>query len=398
MAHHARPTRPRSWRPRLSVVSVAICAVMAVTACGDPKVTPTPAPTSVPTIAPSAPPTPSPSPADVTADFIRIIAAPDFSASADISGTASFGAAAGTLTGDATFAGPDSSLSMTIAVGGATQQTQSVSIGSKNWNRDSPGPWLAAPDADSSQGSLSGTLEAIASVEDLGVVAKDGRSLHHLQSKGGGTISPATIGFGVEGATDAAFAMDFFATDDGTPAIMGIQGSWTQTENGTVVPIALDFEFALSGVGTPHTVSPPTDVWTVNASKTFGYTMAHPADWTVEPSKTEDAYAIDGQPYVYVAPQKLDTGLTVEDFVASLLDFYKDDFGQPTSQVAASLGGQAGYRLIYAFTNDQGQDVTFVDDVTVRGRTGWEVFLVTAGGTEDIPVFDQFVATFAFTD
>ena len=55
-------------------------------------------------------------------------------------------------------------------------------------------------------------------------------------------------------------------------------------------------------------------------------------------------------------------------------------------------------RLVYQFTNDQGQDVTFVDDITVRDRTGWEVFLVTAGGAEDIPIFDQFVATFGFTD
>ena len=42
--------------------------------------------------------------------------------------------------------------------------------------------------------------------------------------------------------------------------------------------------------------------------------------------------------------------------------------------------------------------MTFVDDVTVRGRTGWEVFLVTAGGAEDIPIFDAFAASFAFTD
>lgn len=398
MAHDAGPPRLTPWRPGLSIAAVAISAVMVATACGDPKVIPTPAPTPVPTVAPSAAPTPSPSPADVTADFIKIIAAPDFSARADISGTVSFGAAAGDLTGDAIFAGPSSSLSMTIAVGGATQQTQSVSIGSKNWNRDSPGPWLAAPDADPSHGSLSGTLEAIASVEDMGVVAKNGRQLHHLQPKGGGTISPGTIGFDVEGATDVAFAMDFFATDDGTPTIMGINGSWTQTESGVVVPIELDFEFALSEVGTPHTVSPPTDVWNVNTSKTFAYTMAHPADWTVESSKTEDAYAIGGQPYVYVAPQKLAKGLSLDDFVASLQDFYKDDFGQPTSQVSRTLGGQPGYRLIYDFTNDQGQDVTFVDDVTVRGRTGWEIFLVTAGGAEDIPIFDQFVATFAFTD
>jgi hypothetical protein len=401
MLHDAgppRPDRPDRWRPRLPIAVAAMVTIVVAAACGDLNGTPPPAPTPIPTTSPSASPTPSPSPADVSADFIKIIAAPDFSARADITGTISFGAAAGELTGDAIFAGPSSSLTMTIAVGGATQQVQSVSIGSKHWDRDSPGPWLAGPDADPSQGSLSGTLEAIASVEDLGVIAKNGRQLHHLRPDGGGAISPATIGFDVEGATDVAFAMDFFATDDGTPTIMGLNGSWTQTEGDAVVPIDIDFEFALSEIGRPQTVSPPDDVWKVNRSKTFAYTMAHPATWTVETSKTEDAYAIDGQPYVYVAPQKLAKVLSVDEFVASLQDFYKDDFGQPTSKLATKLGGQSGSRLIYQFTNDQGQDVTFVDDVTVRGRTGWEVFLVTAGGAEDIPIFDQFIATFAFTD
>jgi hypothetical protein len=397
MPHAAGPLRPARRRPGLPLTLVAVVTILAA-ACGDPNGTPTPAPTPIPTVTPSAPPTPSPTPADVSADFVRIIAAPDFSARADIDGTVSFGTAAGQLTGDAIFAGPSSRLTMTIDLGGTTEQTESVSIGAKHWDRDSPGPWLAGPDVDPSQGSLSGMLETIASAEDLGVVDKDGRQLHHLRPTGGGSISPAAIGFDLEGATDVAFTMDFFATDDGTPAIIGINGSWTQTEGDAAVPIDIDFEFALSEVGTPHAVSPPDDVWTVNRSKAFAYTMAHPPTWTVESSKTEDAYAIDGQPYVYVAPQKLAKSLSVSEFVASLQEFYQDDFGKPTSQVATTVGGQPGVRLVYEFTNDQGQDVTFVDDITVRGRTGWEVFLVTAGGAEDIPIFDQFVATFAFTD
>ena len=42
--------------------------------------------------------------------------------------------------------------------------------------------------------------------------------------------------------------------------------------------------------------------------------------------------------------------------------------------------------------------MTLVDDVTVRDGTGWEVFVATTGGREDIPIFDQFVSTFRFTD
>lgn len=396
MAHDAIAPRSTRSRHRSALVVVALVAAVAVAGC-DPNTKPTPSPTAVPTLAPTAPPTASPSPVDVTADFIRIIASPDFSATATVTGTVSVGTDGADLTGSAVFAGPDSSVALTIKSGATTQKIESVAIGLKHWDRKTPGPWLAAPDADPSKGSLSGTLATIASVKDLGVVQKDGRPLHHLQPNGGGEISPAIIGFDVEGATAPAVTMDFFATDDGTPAIMALDATWTQTEGAVALPIELDFSFALSNVGTRQTVSPPNDVWIVNTSKPFGYSMAHPADWTVEASKTEDAYAIDGQPYVYVAPQKLAKAISAEGFAASLQDFYKDDFGQPTSQVAQTLGGQPGFRLIYRFTNDQGQDVTFVDDVTVRGRTGWEVFLMTAGGAEDIPIFDQFVATFRFT-
>ena len=71
----------------------------------------------------------------------------------------------------------------------------------------------------------------------------------------------------------------------------------------------------------------------------------------------------------------------------------------PTSEAATSLGGQPAARLVYQFTNDQGQDVTFVDDIIGPRPDG-------LGGLpgdrrrriEDIPVFDQFVATFQFTD
>jgi hypothetical protein len=396
MPHDAGPRRSSRWR-RGAHVAAAIALGIGAVGC-DPTPPPTASPTAIPTAVASPSATPSPSPAAVTTEFLRIVAAPDFSATAAVSGTVTIAGTAGGITGDAVFAGPDASLAMTIALAGASRETASVSIGRQHWERHSPGPWLAKPDADPLTGSLSGMLAAIASVEDLGVVARDGRQLHHLRPQGGGTISPATIGFEVDGATDAVFSMDIYTADDGTPAVLGINGAWTQAQGDAAVPIGIDVAFAFEAVGAPQTVAPPVGVWTVSTSTTFPYSMAHPPDWTIESSKTEDAYAVDGQPYVYVAPQKLAKGVSVDEFSASLQDFYLDDFGKPTSVVARPLGGQPGYRLTYRFTNDRGQDVTFVDDITVRDRTGWEVFLVTAGGAEDIPIFDQFAATFRFTD
>jgi hypothetical protein len=386
----------RHAAPRLT--SLLVVMSLMVAACGQPEPSPSTAPSPESMVAPTLAPTPSPTAVDVADAFIRIIASPGFSATAVVDGTLALGSAAGDLSGNAIFAGSSSDTTVRFDVPDFSQETQSISIGSKNWSRTSPGPWLAGPDTAASSGSVSGTLAAIASVEDLGVVSKAGRSLHHLQPEGGGTVSPAVVGFDADLATDAAFVLDVFAADDGTPAIIGISGSWTQTAQGQAVPVHLDLEFTLSDVGVPQAIDPPEDVWILNTSKAFPYRMAYPPGWTVEPSKTEDAYAVDGQPYIYVAPQTVDGGTTLDDFSSSLQTFYKDDFGEPTSEVATTLGRQPGERLIFEFVNDQAQDVTLVDDITVRGRTGWEVFLVTAGGASDIPIFDRFVATFEFTD
>ena len=183
--------------------------------------------------------------------------------------------------------------------------------------------------------------------------------------------------------------------------VVGACGVPERTPTPTLSPIATPSPTAVpssSPTPSPSATDPPEDAWVVTTSKTFPYRMAHPPGWTVEPSRTGDAYAIDGQPYVHVAAQPVDEGTTLETFSSSLRAFYKDDFGEPESAVDASLGGQPARRLVYEFVNDQGQDVTFVDDIAVHGGLGWEVFLLTAGGASDIPVFEQFVATFEFTD
>jgi hypothetical protein len=126
--------------------------------------------------------------------------------------------------------------------------------------------------------------------------------------------------------------------------------------------------------------------------------MAHPAEWTVESAKTQDAYLLDGQPYVYVAPEPKAGSMTTAQFATALKKTYKAQFGAPTSEADTRLGGQPAKRMIFEFKNESGQDVTLVDDVTVRDGTGWEVFVATTGGREDIPIFDQFVSTFRFTD
>ena len=110
----------------------------------------------------------------------------------------------------------------------------------------------------------------------------------------------------------------------------------------------------------------------------------------------KDTYLLSGQGRVYVATTAY-KGSTA-GFASALKVSYRKPFGgDPSSETQRTLGGEAALRLAYQYRNAAGQDSFIVDDVTTRGGNGWEVFLATPGGTEDVAIFNQFAATFTFT-
>ncbi len=351
-------------------------------------------PTAAPTPTPA--PTPSPTPADVSAAFVRIISSPDFSGKATLTGTVTSGTLEGTISGEFAGGPGNSSTTTTVQLAGVQLVSESIKIGDKRWSRKSPGPWLDDPEtAASKASSLADYLRSVSGVVDLGVETRTGRQLHHLQAKSGNQVSGALFGLDAATAKDPQFTVDFYATDDGTPAAIAMTAAWTQVNGATSVPTNMTFEFAFSDIGTPPTITRPDDVWVRYASKAHGYTMAHPADWTVKAEADEDAYLLNGQGYVYVALTKFKG--TTDAFAKALKASYKKSFkGPPKSETATRLGGEPATRLLYEFTNAGGQDVTVADDVVSRAGTGWEVFVATAGGMDDVAVFDQFVSTFEF--
>jgi hypothetical protein len=395
----------RGSRAMARRLSAPWIVVVMVAACGGSTASPTAAPTPSPStaVATATPaPTPSPSPADVSAAFVKAITAPDFNAAATISGTVTISGIEGTLSGDALKVGDADQSTTVIEIAGNKQTTDSIEVGPSSpggagaWKRQGSGPWVAQKP--STKPSLFESIAALSGIEDVGVVTKDGKSLHHLKPSASGEITPEALGFDVEGAKDPTFTMDLYATDDGTPAIIAINGSWTQVSDGTESPIDIDVEYAFSEPSATQTIVAPPDPWTLYTSSTFTYEMAHPDAWTVESAKDKDSYLLDGQPYVYVAPQKVAKSLTLTQFADALKKVYKPQFGTPTSVTDTRLDNQPAKRLIFEFTNKAKQDVTLVDDVAVRDSMGWEVFVATTGGTDDIPIFDQFVSTFHFTD
>lgn len=396
-------TKAPTW---LTIAVLALGAALLTTACGGsttavlsaaPSTAPsTAAATPVPT--PTAVPTASLKPVDVGAVFLKAITDGKFSATADISGSMTVGPLKGDISGDAAFSGSDSSLTMNVDFDAISQETGQVQVDGQRWSRLAPGPWLEGPKVVRGTGgpSVGQMLQGLIKVTDLGVVTKAGQSLHHLSVPGSENMAGA---FGIDPATakDVKFSVEFYATDAGVPAIMTMSGQWTQINGAQEVPATMIVDIAFDDVGTPQTISPPDDVWVRYTSKSMGYSMAHPADWTVTHAKNEDTYSVDGQGFVYVAtgPYKGSTAKLAADLKAT----YKKPFkGEPVTETPKVLGGAPAIRLIYEFTNDSNQDVTVADDVVSRDGTGWEVYLATTGGQEDIGIFDTFVATFTFTE
>jgi hypothetical protein len=386
----SHPTRHLLEPPVLVLVAALVVG------CGGTAASLAPSPTPEASATAISAPTASPSPADVSAGFLKAITAPDFSAAATFSGTIMIGDNSGTLSGTGTMTGKDSSQTLTIKTSAASQTTSTISIGPTTWSQQQDGPWLEDPKPATPTKDFSDYLADLKSVVDLGIETIDSQKLHHLQPSGGNAVPGEYMGFvSGSGAKDPVFTVDFYATDDGTPAHVVFDGTFTYVSGDTEVAASAIYDLALSEVGTPHLIAPPDDVWVRYHSKARGYTMAHPAGSKITSDKDKDTYQLSGQGRVYVAVTAF-KGSTAS-FASALQVSYRKPFGgDPTSETERTLGGQAAIRLAYQYKNAAGQDSYIVDDVTTRAGVGWEVFLATSGGTEDVAIFNQFAATFTF--
>ena len=380
--------------PRRVLVVLGALAVVAA-ACGA-SATPTPVPT--PTAAPTAAPTPTP--VDVGAAFLAQVT--DTSGRMPVTGTATFGGTEAAISGRFESTGADDSAStMTIDVGGSTQTTESIRIGTKKWSRQDGGVWVLDPEpADTAKG-LATWLKSLTTLDDRGVETKDGRQLHHLAPASAEALTPEALGLDPS-IKDAVIAVDLWAEDDGTPAIMSITVTWSQASGTTTVPVEMAMDIDLSGLGAAATVTAPEDAWTGFASKRFGYSMAYAPGWSVREDDGTDVYLMDGTPYVYVSPQDVASGYTLERFRDELVAYYEkqDIKASPDADEESEVGGLAARVLTYHFTNSSGNPVYLVDAVTVRDTTGWEIYLAQSqAGEEDARAFfDTMLGTFSFAE
>jgi hypothetical protein len=385
------------WRTR-ALGAVIVIAVLAT--CGGSTTTPSASTAVAPSA--SAEASPSVSAGDVKAAFLDALADPKFSATTTVSGTVALAGINGEVSGEWRFIGRDAHRTTTISLPGNEQTNETITLGPDGWERTGDGPWLEQEKAADPNKSFTGTLAILRSLEDQGVESREGVEVYHFQPANGGAIPAVALGLDNPEIKDPKVTADFYATAEGVPAAFDFHITWTQAIGGQDAPVTMDMQIDIDEVGSPQSIEPPPDeeVWTRYKSS-FGYTMAHPPDWTVKHASTEDSYLIDNQGYVYVSPQSLPSGEKLSSFQSGLIRFYKGQFNtEPDSRESTSIGGSPAFRLVYHFKNEANQDVALVDVGTIHGGKGWEIFILTlAGGTEteDIDVFDDFVSTFKFT-
>src|SRR4051812_47029477 len=242
----ARTNAPGRW---IVVAALALGTMLVAAACGGaPSAVVASLPASVaPSVVaatPTAVPSPSPSPVDVAAIFKKTITDPKFSAKADISGTMSVGPIDGTISGKGAFGGRDSSMDLVIDLDVVKQSTSQITVGDKKWTKKDPGPWLLDPNGATPSSSLSvgKILQSLVDVSDLGVVTKNGRSLHHLKVAGADAVSGAMFGLDSSATKDADFSLELYADAAGVPAVMSMSGSWTQVGGDKELPATMAFD------------------------------------------------------------------------------------------------------------------------------------------------------------
>lgn len=383
---------PVSGRIRLGAIALALVFVAA--ACGGNA-------TTAPTESPRLAPTPSSTPFDLADAFLAIAGDPDFSARMEIDGTIEMGVS-GTLTGTITTSGEDDRTLTKIGIAGMTIETESITSDGKSYSRTSPGPWLAEPSGTGggapNDGSLSVWMRRLSQIEDLGVVTKNGKKLHHL-SAGDEPVPPGALGLNTSTFKDPVFTIDFYAEDDGTPAVFTIEGTWVQLINGADFTVELEMDMTLRNVGSPIAIDPPDDIWTTYTSP-LGYSMAHPDGISVENRDGYDALVRDGEDWIYVSTWPEAAGLSPEGFRDGILESVQESWGDPVATpVARALGGEPGYIATFRYAYEDGTEEIALDVLAMHQDLGWDVTMYTSPGSQsDAALFDTFLATFAYAD
>jgi DcrB-like protein len=372
-------TRPRERGP-LTAILFVIAAVVSACAGPDPSPTPVTDVISSPPPRASAPANSSPTPRpsvqpspkiDVVAAFQKEMASLG-QLDGTVAGTMTAGAVDVSVMGTLQSRGSDSHQLFTITGAGKTQTTETISIGGTTYTRRGE-VWFAAPKkVDPSAADMSAAIaRSVAELTDLGPTTKDGRMLNRLAPPAGTTIPMAAFGGASPGSSNAELTIEFYAEPDGTPAIIALDGTWTQDVGATDQPASMHLDFTLADHASIAAIQAPSPIWVTKASKRLAYTMSYPSGWDVEPArKTSGAdyyYGLDGEGVIVTRTTKCRCTLNATTNEVIRYERRHAKGFKVARNTTMRLGGQRARRLESHGTYDghRSWDLTYL---VVRGK------------------------------
>ena len=353
---------------------------------------------SPPAATPTPTPQPTPTPFDIGAAFLAIVGDDGLDGRIEMTGTMELGITA-EISGSIDSADGNSRMEFTTTFGSNTTTVETVSVDDVVYTRTTGGPWLLS---DSTGGSSGGTdfsdwLRSLKSVEDLGVVTKNGQALHHLKPDKP-VPDTAFLGASADQAKNPSFTIEMYAEDDGTPALFTIEGTWTQPVNGQDINVEMAMDMTFTRLGAGATVRAPTDVWTSYDSP-LGYTMAHPEAFTVANRDGYDAYLKGSDEWFYVTLWPEAKGLSADGYRDYVIESYTPDYGQPAIAPSQTvLAGEPGWAVAWQYTLENGDSIIVHDVLAMHADVGWEVTLVTFPEVEgdDLELLNMAIKTFSY--
>jgi hypothetical protein len=266
--------------------------------------------------------------------------------------------------------GPDNRQSISVAIPGAPQTSESITTGGISYAK-SKGVWLVKPAKPSGPagGDLASAMRSILDVTDVGIETRHGLALDHLEPRDGASIPMSAIG-ATSSTGDGVVTFDFYVEDDGTPVIMAVEATWTQANGAKKTPAAMAIDYTFSNVGGRIAIAPPDRVWATFTSKRFGYSIAYPSDWEAHSSagktKPDELLGADSTGvYVNRYPTR---GATLNQVTSGYLaELKRTSRAKVTANKAASVDGLRARRVEWSATFD-GTRVWEIDTLVVRGK------------------------------
>lgn len=386
-------------RRGILIVAVAVAVAFALAACGEPQDSADPSSPAEVTLEP----TPSATPIDVAAVFVE-----ELSAMTSLASTLSGGVAVGDVTGEISghlrVAGPDRhNLTVVTFPGRTPREDEQIVVGGLHYQRLPSGIWVRSSlRPGEGMDPISAALEDADALEVVGTEEHDGVTLQRLESSDPADISPEDLGFSGPTISDFAADIAFLANDDGTPAGIVIEATWTQGADDAREPA--EFEMIVTFTDDEaFTIEAPPDPWTVHESAELGYRMAYPADWDVahQPATGEfnaaDIFVgpTDGEVQVYLY-EEFGEPLPNEWFRASA-DLLADRFGsQPELVDERTLENGLRVQVFSLDVVEAGDAYHFQEAVVFGDGEAWDLDWYAQPGNEaeDLELLLNFVNSF----